>query len=74
MASLFEEIPTKGTHPNARFGHTICPVSRGKACLFGGATKETFVITNDTFLLDMATATWKKLESKPQSTTSFPRK
>lgn len=63
MTSFFEEISAKGNSPGKRFGHVICPVSRAKICLFGGAAGERFETTNDTFLLDLASATWKKLES-----------
>lgn len=64
MASIYEEVSTKGAHPGVRFGHTICPLNQEKVCLFGGAAGDQYSITNDTFTLDLKTMTWKKLESK----------
>ena len=57
----------------ARFGHTITPIGKDKAILFGGAVGDTgtllftpgkFVITGDTFICDYNQKRWKKLEPK----------
>jgi len=36
-----ERIEVTGTVPQARFGHTITFINKGKAILFGGATGDT---------------------------------
>lgn len=43
--------------PQARFGHTITFIAKGKAILFGGATGDTgkFSITGETFSFDVTT-------------------
>lgn len=50
--------------PLARFGHTIALVSKRKVVLFGGATGDTgkYVITSDTYTLDLNSNKWKKIE------------
>lgn len=50
--------------PLARFGHTISQVSKTKVILFGGATGDTgkYVITGDTYTLDLMHMKWQKLE------------
>ena len=50
--------------PLARFGHTITQVSKSKVILFGGATGDTgrYVITGDTYALDIIGNKWSKLE------------
>jgi protein phosphatase len=50
--------------PLARFGHTISLVANNKVVLFGGATGDTgkYVITSDTYSLDLSTSKWKKIE------------
>lgn len=57
----------------ARFGHTITPILKDKAILFGGAVGDTgntplilgkYVITGDTFICDYKYKRWKKLEPK----------
>ena len=50
--------------PLARFGHTITQVSKTKVILFGGATGDTgkYVITGDTYTLDLLANKWHKLE------------
>jgi protein phosphatase len=54
----------------ARFGHTITPIGKDKAMLFGGAVGDTgkyssytgkYVITGDTFICDYNYRKWKKL-------------
>lgn len=54
----------------ARFGHTITPIGKDKAILFGGAVGDTgtrsliqgkYVITGDTFICDYNLKRWKKL-------------
>ena len=61
-----EKIDALGNLPQARFGHTITYISKGKAILFGGATGDTgkYAITGDTFSFDLVTKIWKKVESK----------
>ncbi len=57
----------------ARFGHTITQgkslnfntlVSKSKVILFGGATGDTgkYIITGDTYALDLISYKWTKLE------------
>jgi len=60
-----EKIDGLGNVPAARFGHTVSFVAKGKAILFGGATGDTgrFSITGDAYSYDMATRTWKRLQS-----------
>lgn len=36
-----EKVEFLGDSPNARFGHTITPISKDKAILFGGAVGDT---------------------------------
>ena len=54
-----------GDNPLARFGHTITPIGKDKAILFGGAVGDTgkYIITGDTFLCDFNLKKWKKLEN-----------
>jgi hypothetical protein len=65
-----ERIDFTGDNPQARFGHTITPISKDKAILFGGAVGDTgniflnegkYIITGDTFLCDYSVRKWKKL-------------
>jgi len=53
-----------GEVPLARFGHTITQVSKSKVILFGGATGDTgrYVITGDTYALDIIGNKWSKLD------------
>ena len=55
-----------GKIPTARFGHTIVMVSPVKVVLFGGAVGDTknFQFTNDTYVLNLMTKIWLKLDSK----------
>lgn len=59
-----ETLKPKGDSPLARFGHTVCLISKTKAVLFGGATGDSgkYVITNDTYSFDTTTLVWKKLD------------
>ncbi|EGR28942.1 ser thr protein phosphatase family protein, putative [Ichthyophthirius multifiliis] len=60
-----EKVDYTGNVPQARFGHTITYISKGKAILFGGATGDTgrFQITGDTYSFDIQTRIWKKIET-----------
>ena len=64
LANKVEKVDTFGEVPLARFGHTITQVSKSKIILFGGATGDTgkYVITGDTYTLDMINFKWQKLE------------
>ncbi len=59
-----EEFQTSGESPLPRFGHTVTIVSKTKVILFGGATGDVgkYAITGDTFLLDLVTKKWRKLD------------
>ena len=50
-----EKIEAQGNIPQARFGHTISYIAKGKAILFGGATGDTgrFSITGETYSFDV---------------------
>lgn len=56
-----------GDNPLARFGHTITPIGKEKAILFGGAVGDSnkasdkYVITGDTYLCDYIQKKFKKL-------------
>lgn len=58
------KVDTFGEVPLARFGHMITQVSKTKVILFGGATGDTgkYVITGDTYTMDMLNMKWHKLE------------
>lgn len=53
-----------GDVPLPRFGHTVNLISSTKVVLFGGATGDVgkYSITGETFLLDLITKKWRKLE------------
>ena len=55
-----------GDVPLPRFGHSITLVSKTKVVLFGGATGDTgrYSMTGDTFIFNVLTKTWIKLEGK----------
>ena len=59
-----EVFQTSGDSPLPRFGHTVTVISNTKVILFGGATGDVgkYSITSDTFLLDLITKKWRKLE------------
>ena len=61
-----EKLDVIGNIPQARFGHTITFITKGKAILFGGATGDTgrFSITGETYSFDVSTKVWKKVDSK----------
>ena len=53
-----------GDNPMARFGHTITPIGKEKAILFGGAVGDSstkYVITGDTYLCEYIQKRFKKL-------------
>ena len=64
-----DELEVYGDIPMARFGHTITLVCSQKVLvvLFGGATGDTgkYIMTGDTFLFNILTKIWTKLNSKP---------
>ena len=55
-----------GDIPLPRFGHSITLVSKTKVVLFGGATGDTgrYSMTGDTFIFNVLTRTWIKLEGR----------
>lgn len=73
-----QKVEVFGEVPLARFGHTITQgttyfltklfdiVSKSKVVLFGGATGDTgkYIITGDTYTLDLISFKWTKLEGK----------
>ncbi|KAL4439094.1 hypothetical protein ABPG74_008869 [Tetrahymena malaccensis] len=60
-----EKLEALGNMPQARFGHTITFITKGKAILFGGATGDTgrFSITGETYSFDVQTRIWKKIDT-----------
>mmetsp|Transcript_7873 Transcript_7873/g.15232 ORF Transcript_7873/g.15232 Transcript_7873/m.15232 type:complete len:727 (-) Transcript_7873:9299-11479(-) len=66
-----EQFETRGDQPMARFGHTLTLVSTSKAVLFGGATGSTgrYAITGDTYVIDVITRTWSRLNALGTSPT-----
>lgn len=72
------KVEVFGEVPLARFGHTITQgnriipslpsaiVSKSKVVLFGGATGDTgkYIITGDTYTLDLISFKWTKLEGR----------
>lgn len=60
-----EKVEASGNCPQARFGHTITFIAKGKAIMFGGATGDTgrFSITGEAYSFDIITRLWKKIES-----------
>ena len=45
---------------------SLCAVSKSKVVIFGGATGDTgkYIITGDTYALDLISSKWSKLEGK----------
>jgi hypothetical protein len=68
-----EELDVYGDVPMARFGHTITLVSKTKVVLFGGATGDTgkYSMTGETYLFNILTKTWSKLNGKINMIFSF---
>lgn len=66
MNNLHQRIDCVGKVPTPRFGHTITMISPVKVVLFGGAIGDTrnFQFTSDTYVLNLMTKIWLKLESK----------
>jgi len=60
----------EGDSLQSRFGHTITPIGKERAIIFGGAvgdsnkTSDKYVITGDTFLCDYMKKKFKKLDPK----------
>ena len=63
---MFQKVEVFGEVPLARFGHTVTQVSKSKVVIFGGATGDTgkYIITGDTYVLDLIGSKWSKLEGK----------
>lgn len=62
-----KELGFTGDSPKARFGHTMTPIGKERAILFGGAVGDNsskYVITGDTFLCEYFNKRFKKLESR----------
>lgn len=68
-SSIFQKVDCVGKVPTPRFGHTITQISPVKVVLFGGAIGDTSVyqFTNDTYVLNLMTKIWVKLESNLKS-------
>jgi hypothetical protein len=64
--SLVNKVECVGKVPTARFGHTITLISPVKVVLFGGAVGDTrtFQFTGDTYVLNIMTKIWLKLDGK----------
>jgi hypothetical protein len=64
LKALQQKVECVGKVPTARFGHTIVLVSAVKVICFGGAVGDTrnFQFTNDTYVLNLMTKIWTKLE------------
>ncbi|MCB0369906.1 MAG: hypothetical protein KDD45_10845 [Bdellovibrionales bacterium] len=41
IIDIMDRVEFKGDSPGARFGHTITPIGKDKAILFGGAVGDT---------------------------------
>lgn len=75
-----KDIQWTGDSPLARFGHTITPIGKERAILFGGAVSDSgsnhpsnigkYVITSDTYLCDYIHKKFKKLESRGMAPTN----
>lgn len=65
QSMLFQKVDCVGKIPTPRFGHTVTSVSPVKVVLFGGAIGDTrtFQFTSDTYMLNLMTKIWLKLES-----------
>lgn len=72
QGNAVEELEVYGDVPMARFGHTITLVSKTKVVLFGGATGDTgkYSMTGETFLFNILTKTWSKLNGNIQTLVS----
>jgi hypothetical protein len=64
IKNLTIKVDCVGKIPSPRFGHTLVLVSPVKIVLFGGAVGDTknFQFSNDTFVLNLMTKIWLKLE------------
>ena len=68
-----KELGFTGDSPKARFGHTITPIGKERAVLFGGAVGDNsskYVITGDTFLCEYIHKRFKKLENRGTAPTN----
>ncbi len=66
LPNINEWVSSLDNRQFARFGHTITQLSFGRMLVFGGAienNENSFVTTNDTYLLTMEGLVWTKLES-----------
>lgn len=68
-----QKIDCVGKMPTARFGHTLTLVSSAKIVMFGGAIGDTknFTFTNETYILNIMTKIWSKIECKDIIKLSF---
>jgi len=59
-----EKLELFGELPEPRFGHTVTQISKTKVVLYGGATGSNgkFSITSETYLMDLITKKWRKLD------------
>jgi hypothetical protein len=64
VKNLTIKVDCVGKIPSARFGHTLVLVSAVKIVLFGGAVGDTknFQFSNETYVLNLMTKIWLKLE------------
>ena len=70
-------MPTRCPSCKAHPSHTRfspVPVSKSKIVIFGGATGDTgkYIITGDTYALDLISSKWSKLEGKYLRTVMYP--
>lgn len=65
-SKISQKIECTGKNPSPRFGHTIVMISTTKIVMFGGAIGDTrnFTFSNETYVLNIATKIWTKVESK----------
>lgn len=63
-----QSVDFLGEVPEPRFGHTITQISTTKVLLYGGATGSgKYSITNDTYILDLITRKWRKIDPQGSS-------
>lgn len=60
---MMENLPINGDSPQKRFGHTLTPISKTRAILFGGATccDGPFRITGECFMFESQSTNWKEI-------------
>ncbi|KAF4691386.1 serine threonine-protein phosphatase [Perkinsus olseni] len=64
-----------GQVPLPRFGHTCTLIGGARVVLFGGATGDTgrYNITDDTYVLDVESNMWKRVDMRKDSSAPSPR-